>query len=213
MSNHALTLGDAGNDDWYEGEQSTSPVSMDYARARYLEFQAVMNALDSTYNAMNALYFSVEPDPEIYDWLMDYESKAGQIRALAQTLNAGAATINALGGRMPSLSIPSTLGALPLVIGGALALALASVGAWIAYARGKVAGADAIIAKIETMPDNATKPEILTAANTVRQSMASISDNALSRLVGQIGEMGGFAKLAFFGVIGFVAYRFVKNLT
>lgn len=213
MGNHALTLGDAGNDEWYDGEQSTSPVSMDYARSRYLEFQAVMNALDSTYNAMNALYFSVEPDPEIYDWLMDYESKAGQIRVLAQTLNAGAATINALGGRMLSLSIPATLGALPLVIGGALALALASVGAWIAYARGKVAGADAIIEKIESMPDNATKPEILTAANTVRQSMASISDNALSRLVGQIGDLGGFAKLAFFGVIGFVAYRFVKKLS
>lgn len=210
----SLTLGEAGvphDDHTYDGavtDTGSASVSMDFVRAKYLEFQAMMNALDRAYQACNAAYFASDPpDEELYAWLMDYEANAAQIRALAQTLNAGAATINALGGRVPSLSLPATLGAVPLVIGGALLVALSSVAAWIAYARGKVAGADAIITRIQAMPDNATKPEIVAAAGEVRRSMAELSENSLSRLVGSFGELGGVLKLAIVAGLGYLAWR------
>lgn len=213
-ANRALTLGDAGDDTLYGGVSDPAPLSMDFVRAKYLEFQAAMNALDKTYNAMNAVYFATDPpDEEIYNWLLDYEQNAGQVRAIAHTLNVGAETINALGGRVPQLSIPSTLGAIPLMLGGALLVAVSSVAAWIAYARGKVAGADAIIARIESMPENASKAEILTASNDVRESMRSLSENALSRLVGNFGQLGEIAKLAIVGIAGYFAFRAIKKIS
>lgn len=210
----ALTLGDAGDDYAYEGVSDPVPLSMDFVRAKYLEFQAAMNSLDKTYQAMNAVYFNTDPPgEEIYNWLLDYETNAAQIRAIAHTLNVGASTINALGGRVPSLSIPATLGAVPIVLGGALLIAVSSVAAWIAYARGKVAGADAIIAKIESQPENASKAVILDAARDVRQSMADISENSLSRLVSSIGDLGGTAKMLFIAAMGYFAIRAIKRLS
>lgn len=198
----ALTLGEAGvphDDATYGGTDSSgSLVSMDFVRTKILEFQAAMNALDRAYQACNAAYFATDPpDESLYAWLMDYEANASQIKALAQTINAGASTINALGGRVPSLSIPQTLGAVPMIaVGAALLFALSSVGAWLAYAKGKVAGAGQIIATIQAQPANASKAEILDAAREVKASMASLSDNALSNLVDGVSSLGGLLKIA-----------------
>ncbi len=127
----AQTLGDRWGSDRPMGD--TSALSMDYYRSKAVEFQTMIDALDRTYWAASgalgtgALDAATAQSLEVL--LSDYESRKTTLRVTAEAINAGAAAINALGGRFPSLSIPGTLGMGPLVpaamiaaIGGAAAL-------------------------------------------------------------------------------------------
>ena len=130
-------LGEAGviNDDAsYSGAQSGSLVSADYYRQKITEFQTVLTALDSAYQAAQNAYYIEGIDPgalQGLDELMrEYEAKRTTLRITAEAINAGAAAINAAGGRMPVLSLPATLGmsfALPLVAASAIGAAAALI--------------------------------------------------------------------------------------
>ena len=118
------TLGDAGasnSDASYTGSVSTSPVSLDYFRSKITEFQSTLQGLDVGYQAaLNALDAGAGAlDDATYYGLQDavneFQSKRWTMRATAEAINAGAAVINAAGGRMPSLNIPGTLGLLPAI--------------------------------------------------------------------------------------------------
>lgn len=115
------TLGDTGpkDDASYSGAVSTSPVSLDYFRSKVTEFQSTLQGLDIGYRAvLSALDQGAGAlDDESYSALQDlaneFQSKRWTMRTTAEAINAGAAVINAAGGRMPSLNIPGTLGLLP----------------------------------------------------------------------------------------------------
>lgn len=119
MERETVVLSEAGiphDDASYGGEVSTSPFSMDYYRAKYQEFQVTLNALDEAYRTALALYWlpqSAESAAGLDALLTEYESKRDTLRATAEALNMGAAIVNSMGGRMPSLSIPGTLGLAP----------------------------------------------------------------------------------------------------
>lgn len=208
----ALTLGDAGasNDDAsYTGDVSTSPVSMDYFRARYLEFQQAMTAMDRAYQAGNAAYFASDPPDEgLYNLLIDYEQNASQVKAIAQTLSTAAAAVNALGGRLPGLSIPPSLGAVPMVaIGAAALVALASVSHWLAYSRGFSAGMVDQLERVRAMPSNAGKQEIEAALNQAVQARAESLQNPLGSLFDTFSAVPGIVKLAVVAGLGWLAWR------
>jgi hypothetical protein len=209
------TLGDAGasNDDAsYTGDVSTSPLSVDWFRTKYTEFQGVMNALDASYQAGLYVHSQIEPTERIDELLTDYERKSGEIKTLAETLNLGASAANAIGVRMPVLSIPQTLGVLPaFVVPAVVATAAAAVAGWIAYARGYASAMAEAIAEVEsTVTDPTQRAAVVAALESKRQealqSVSFISGSPLSMLAGplQIVIIGG---LAFFAYRAFVASR------
>lgn len=211
-SNAIVTLGDAGapgDDLSYTGEDATQPVSMAYFRARFAEFQSVMTAMDQAYQAGVAAYFASDPpDEALYNLLLDYERKAADLKATAEAMNAGAQIVNAAGGRLPVLSIPATLGALPvLAMSAVVTWALSRVAGWIDYARGYTAGMADALALVRAMPSNASKPEIEAALSQAHQAARAVSDNALSRAVANIGTASGVANLILIGGLAFLAWR------
>lgn len=134
-------LGDAGaggDDTSYSGAPvAPSAFSLDYYRAKYAEFQQVLTALDAAYNAGVDLW-SVTQDEVLAQKLDEYEARRGMVKTTAEALNFAAQAVNAAGGRMPVLSIPGSLGALPpLLIPAGVLAAVATI---IVWGRGFIAG-------------------------------------------------------------------------
>lgn len=208
MSGVAM-LGDAGapNDDAsYTGDVSSSPLSVDWFRTKYTEFQGVMNALDASYQAGLYVHSQIEANPRIDELLTDYERKSGEIKSLAETLNLGASAANAIGVRMPVLSVPATLGVLPaFVVPAVVAAAAAAVAGWIAYARGYASAMAEAIAEVETgVTDPTERAAVIAALEDKRQqamnSVAFISGSPLSMLAGPL-------KIVIIGGLAYFAYR------
>ncbi len=137
------TLGDpryltpeGGADEGYSGEApSTSLLSWDYYRTKAREFQSLMNALDDGYRAAtNTLALGVDDATADYlhRWIDEFDSRRTALRGIAEGINMAAAVVNTAGGRLPVLSIPSTLGALGVLP--AVALTATSIAAFGAVA-------------------------------------------------------------------------------
>lgn len=206
MNGRALTLGDAGasNDDASYGGALPDPatLSLDWFRKQYSDFQSAMTRADEAYQAGSAA-FILTGDEGIAYLLADYDSKASQIKALALTLNQGAEVVNAIGGRVPVLSIPRTLGALPLAIPAAVLAAAAAVSYWFTWSRGFASGmAEGIAAARAAAVQAGATPDVVAAidaeAAKAQQAASSIFGNPLGSLAGvvKLGVIGGLAYLA-----------------
>lgn len=204
----AATLGDAGapgDDASYTGDVSASPVSLDYFRSKFREFQAALNAADSSYAAGFAVW-SATGDEELALLLADYENSAGNVKAIAEAMNIGAAAVNAAGGRMPELSIPSTLGILPAFVLPAAAVA-ATAGAvyWIGRLQGFSAGVVEGIDKARAAAVGAGADAGTLAAIDAEKAKAKTAAEWFG--LSSLGRFAGGLKLVGIGVLAFLAWR------
>lgn len=202
------TLGDAGasNDDSsYAGSDGSSVLSPDYFREKLREFQTTLQALDASYQAGNAVYFS-NPTDEVYALLIDYENKIGEIRATAEALNMGASAANALGVRMPVLSLPSSLGALPAFVVPAVTLAaVAAVASYVSYARGFTA---AMAQAIKVVDETVTDPDQKVAVT------AKLREAQAAQSLANFGGLSSIAtplKWAALLGLGFIAWQVMQR--
>jgi hypothetical protein len=156
-------LGDARmpNDDAsYEGEQSTSLLSLDYYRSKAREFQVLMNALDEGYRAAVAtLEIGVDAETADYlrNWIADFESRRAYLRTIAEGINLASNAVNSAGGRMPVLSVPTTLGLVPIAIGAAGVAAFAAAAAAITWGAQFISGLNQRMAQAQLL--DAASPE------------------------------------------------------
>lgn len=215
MSGARLTLGDAGapNDDVSYGGNGGA-LSLDYVRGKMREFQEALNAADVAYQAADAVYRETDPPSEtLYALLIDYESKAQTLKTTAQTLNLAADAVNAMGGRLPALSIPGTLGLPAFVLPAAAVAAVAAVAGIVSWKISYVAGvkrgieeAKAIVR--ETVSDPVQRDETLARMDgklaEIRAAESFTTGTALDFL-GQ--SFGGIAKIAIVGLLGYLAWR------
>lgn len=140
----ARTLADAGDhtDESYVGSVDTSPLSLDYFRSKFVEFQTTLNALDASYQAAQRTMALPGIDEETYGGLQSacyaYEDKRATLKRTAELLNAGASLANAAGVRMPVLSIPQSLG-LPFLVPVAIAGAVAAAVSLVVWGNGMIA--------------------------------------------------------------------------
>lgn len=123
-------LGDAGTqntDASYGGETGESAFSLQFYRNKVSEYQSVLTALDAGYQsalaALSVLPLDAPGAAELAESVAEFESKRDLLRATAEAINLGAAAVNAAGGRMPSLSLPATLGIAPAIPLAAIAAA------------------------------------------------------------------------------------------
>lgn len=200
----AQTLGDR-----WGGEAvppATSPVAMEYYRRKAAEFQTTLDALDRTYwaasGALGTGALDATTAAALEAALTDYESRRTSLRVTAEAINAGAAAINALGGRFPSLSIPGTLGLPPLIVPAAMVAAVGTAAALIVWGSQWVSGVN----------DRLKRAQIIDAATpeqraSIVAAMAE-SDNAVS-VAGSsmLASLAPTVKWVAIGIGAFLLYR------
>ena len=200
----AQTLGDR-----WGGEtppESTSPFAMDYYRNKAREFQVTLDALDRAYWAASGALGTGALDETtaaaLEAALTDYESKRTSLRVTAEAINAGAAAINALGGRFPSLSIPGTLGLPPIIVPAAMVAAVGTAAALIVWGSQWVQGVN----------DRLRRAQIIDAATpeqraSIVAAMAE-SDNAVNvASSSMLASLAPTVKWLAIGVGAFLLYR------
>jgi hypothetical protein len=175
-----MNLGDAWGRE--TPPEETSPLAMDYYRQKAVEFQSTLNAIDGAYRAANDALATGALDPEseagIIELLDAYEGKRLTLKLTAEAINAGAAVVNGLGGRFPQLSLPSTLGALPVApvaligaIGAAVGLIAWGV-QWIAGVNDRLKRAQLIAGASPAQRDQLIRA-IADSDNAVNQAQSS----------------------------------------
>jgi hypothetical protein len=209
-------LGEAGvphDDESYGGELSDSIFSMDYYREKAREFQETLNRLDQTaelaYEAASS-NISESLSLDLLVMLDEYESRKWTLKATAETINAGAAVVNAMGGRFPVLSVPSGLGAVPALPLAAIA-AVATAATLISWGVSWIEGVNDRL-KIETLTaavnDPETSPEtrdrLLTIYGETEKLAAASSGTGLATIA-TIAKWGAIAGLVFMG------YKLIEN--
>lgn len=204
----AQTLGDR-----WGGEsvpEATSPFAMDYYRRKAVEFQELIVALDRSYwaasGALGTGALDATTAAALEAALSDYESRRTALRVTAEAINAGAAAINALGGRFPSLSIPGTLGLPPLVAPAALVAAIGTAAALIVWGSQWMSGVNDRLRRAQVI--DAATPE---QRARIVEAMAD-SDNAVSVASGSfLASLAPTAKWIAIGIGAFLLYRAYSN--
>lgn len=202
-------LGDAGadnSDPSYTGATpGASPLSLDYYRAKYAEFQQVLTAMDRAYNAGVDLWAVTEDEP-LALLLDEYEAKRGTVKATAEALNFAANAVNSAGGRFPVLSIPGSLGALPALL--VPAGVLAAVAAIIVWGRQFIAGLVAYMQDAQALAaqDTPEKKAALAAALAKARAAQAEADTPLASAA-NIVKWAAIAGAAFLAWRAFSDYR------
>lgn len=189
---------------------ATSPFAMDYYRNKAREFQELIIALDRSYwaasGALGTGALDATTAAALEAALSDYESRRTTLRVTAEAINAGAAAINALGGRFPSLSIPGTLGLPPLVAPAALVAAIGTAAALIVWGSQWMSGVNDRLRRAQVI--DAATPE---QRARIVEAMAD-SDNAVSVASGSfLASLAPTAKWIAIGIGAFLLYRAYSN--
>ena len=198
----AQTLGNGSG----SGADSPSAFSMDYYRNKAREFQVTLDALDRTYWAASGALGTGALDEAtaaaLEAALAEYEGRKTMLRVTAEAINAGAAAINALGGRFPSLSIPGTLGLPPLVAPAALVAAIGAAAAAIVWGTQWISGVNDRLRRAQII--EAATPE---QRGRIVQAIAE-SDNAVNVAEGSVlASLAPTVKWIAIGIGAFLLYR------
>lgn len=210
-----MALGEAGglyDDESYTGETGDSSLSVQYYRNKVTEFQTVLDALDrGAAAARQALYsgaLAEEDAADLESRLQEFEARKGTLRATAEAINAGAAAWNALGGRMPQLSLPSGLAALP-VIPLALIAATATAATLIVWGRDWIRGVNARMQQAQLLAaiDDPEKRAEVAAAAAAAASAADLAESSPMTAVAGVVKWVSIAAIAFLAWKAFDAWK------
>lgn len=184
---------------------SAPPVATSYFRDKAVEFQQIINALDSTSNEVDMLIGAL-PESALLDELIAQkaalESKKGQIKLVAEAVNFAANGLNQLGANLPTVNIPQTLGAAPLVIAGAGAAAIAAAAAVIVWGKAWIDGINQRLRNAELL---ASVPE----ADRARVADAILKTDVAVAQANQspLASVAGIVKWVAIGAVAFFAYQ------
>lgn len=210
----ALQLGEAGvphDDASYVGEVSDSVFSLDYYRTKAVEFQSVLNALDGGYRAALSMLQNPELSPDLRNDLQarvdDFETKKWAFRTTAEAINLGAAALNSVGGRFPSLSVPGTLGLLPAALPFAAVAAFGTAATLIMWGREWIAGLNDRLKTAQLLEAQAS-PELqsdLARTIALTESAARVASDSPFGAIAPLIKWGSVA------VVGYLVWRLYKR--
>ena len=115
---------------------TNSPVTLSYYQQKIVEFQNLLNGMDAAAKAaQSALWDDIDPklSADLQAYLDEFDSKKWEFRAAAEALNLAVNGANLVGGDFPNITVPSTLGVVPLVAAGVIAAAVATAAALIVW--------------------------------------------------------------------------------
>lgn len=190
----------------YTGETGSSVFSMQYYRNKALQFQDVLFQLDKVAQSAQAVVdadASPELTADLADMLAGFDAKKVTFRATAEAINLGAASINAMGGRMPEMQVPTGLGVVPLVVPAAMIAAIGVAAALITWGVSWIAGVRERLLRAQTLNEIAD-PELRgqVAAELVRVDAAAAATNESS-----LSSVAGIVKWGVIGVLAWMAWQ------
>jgi hypothetical protein len=115
---------------------TNSPVSLSYYQQKIVEFQNLLNGMDTAAKAAQAaLWDDIDPklSADLQTYLDDFDSKKWEFRTAAEALNLAVNGANMVGADFTNIQVPSTLGVVPLVAAGVIAAAVATAAALIVW--------------------------------------------------------------------------------
>lgn len=182
----------------------TQYASLDYYRGKIEEFQSYLNALAISHDAMITLAQQIDTSDDLYgqidNWLNDLQNNTSALQIAATAVNTAAEGINAVGGRMPEISVPQQLSAVPLVAIAAIAAAVAGTAWAVSYAIGKMQDAQVILSNNQTIANAPPEQQaaVAQALSKITSAQASASNplGSLSTIIMWVG----IAVAAWFGL-------------
>ncbi len=178
-----------------------SVFSVDYYRAKIVEFQTVIDALDSA--ALTVRYMIDEDiDPvltaELQSRIAAYESKKGAFRTAAEALNFAINGANALGAQLPTIN--ANLNGFPLAYAAAIAAGVAGAAALIVWGREWIVGTQAVALRLATIGavTDPAKRDALAARLGELDAAARASESSPLANIATLVKWGAIAALAYF---------------
>jgi hypothetical protein len=179
-----------------------------YYAQQITKFQEAMNQLDATAQQMQALQALPDLDPsiaaDVAAWLDDFNAHKQVVQATAAAVNLAANTANALGVPMPVLSLPQSLGLVPVAAIAAIALAVAGIAAILSWRDVSLAQA-ANIAQRQVMIGNLP-------ADQQAAALAALDALQKNQTGGALGQIASIVQWVAIGVAVYFGYKAFRDL-
>ena len=191
---------------------TNAPVALSYYQQKIIEFQNLLNGMDAAAQAaQSALWDYIDPQlsKDLQTYLDDFDSKKWEFRAAAEALNLAINGANLVGGDFPNITVPSTLGVVPLVAAGVIAAAVATAAALIVWGNTWLQGLNQRLRDkelIASVSDPAKRDQLITAQVAVEQAAVEASASPLSS-ISNIVKWLAIGAVAYFA---FSAYKQVR---
>ena len=188
------------------------PVSLTYYQQKIVEFQNLLNGMDAAAKAaQSALWDDIDPtlSKDLQDYLDDFDSKKWEFRAAAEALNLAINGANLVGGDFQNITVPSTLGVVPLVAAGVIAAAVATAAALIVWGNTWLQGLNQRLRDKEllaSVTDPAKRDQLIAAQVAVEQAAVEANASPLSS-ISNIVKWLAIGAVAYFA---FSAYKQVR---
>lgn len=215
-----VIFGDSGyTSEVYDPDSISRFGSLDFYRDKIREFQVSLNELDNVAREV-AAYAALPLPPaqyaEAFDWLADYEQRRRTAVLAADAINTAANTANALGVRMPVLSIPQGLQGVGLAPAALAAIAAAVAGgAWfLGYAVEKIMAARAMIEVAQSNADiigsipESQRAQVATELARAQSNIAA----AQARAENPIASAANLVKWIALATAGFFAFKVYQQM-
>jgi len=191
---------------------TNSPVSLSYYQQKIVEFQNLLNGMDAAARAaQSALWDDIDPklSTDLQTYLDEYDSKKWEFRAAAEALNLAVNGANLVGGDFQNITVPNTLGLVPLVAAGVIAAAVATAAALIVWGNTWLQGLNQRLRDQEligSVTDPAKRDQLIAAQVAVEQAAVEASASPLSS-ISNIVKWLAIGAVAYFA---FSAYKQVR---
>lgn len=186
-------------------DDDAPPVSTSYFAEKAREFQQLVNALDATDREVDQLIGAL-PESALLDELVEQKAelqgKKGQIKLIAEAVNFAANGLNQLGANLPTINLPQTLGAAPLVVAGAAAAAVAAAAAIIVWGKAWIDGINQRLRNAELLASVPEADRGRVAEAVLRTDVALAQANQ-----SPLASVAGIVKWVALGAVAFFAYQ------
>jgi hypothetical protein len=205
-------IGDTSSFDpaYVDNPQSVKPDDVGYLQTKVNEFQNVLNMVDSTASMLESLLqtpdLSFDQTVQIQSQLDEYDTRKSAFKFAAESFNAVSSMVNAVGGSLGNVKIPTGLGFVfaPLLIPFAWASAIAGAAILVSWAMNWNQNSASIAAQIAaTISDPVKRDEALALASS------AASSNATSG--GTLGSMADIVKYAAVAGALYIGYKMYKD--
>jgi hypothetical protein len=191
---------------------TNAPVALSYYQQKIVEFQNLLNGMDAAAQAaQSALWDDIDPklSADLQTYLDEFDSKKWEFKAAAEALNLAINGANLVGGDFPNITIPQTLGVVPLVAAGVIAAAVATAAALIVWGNTWLQGLNQRLRDqelIASVTDPAKRDKLIAAQIEVEQATVEASASPLSS-ISNIVKWLAIGAVAYFA---FSAYKQVR---
>ena len=180
-----------------------------YFQQKVLEFQNLMDDLDTAQLQVQILLASGVDDPQLVKALDDFDAKKASFRTAAEGLNFAVNGLNKFGMNIPNVTVPATLQAVPIAAIAAVSAAIAIVAGLITWGRDWIAGVNqraATAAALANIQDPAKRDQ---AAAAVAQ-LAATNQAAQGSPLASVANIVKWVAIAAVAYFAFQAYAKVK---